>query len=171
MDITFTISEKDKDSTEFIQAAKQMSQFWREHGKEIEEGLEKITKLQFQEKHISCEINPDRSKSEPSVTLKYEDVEDMKDNLIHELIHTLFNQNYVSVIKERWDRFFREMYQDEEPVTRTHIIIHAVHALLYETFRPERMPNIKNFSVDKNYQRSWVIAKELGYQNVVNLIY
>ena len=162
MDIKFTFSipyQKSLSDKEVVfptEILEQMDAFWKENKEIIQSGLEQITGLQFNPEKITCYLNTEFSISDP-FSLRIEDIEDMKDNLIHELIHILMTQNEFSKSK-RW-KDLMDYYKDESPATKVHIIVHRVHYILYHTrLRRDRIQNITGYSERDAYVRAWQIA-------------
>lgn len=134
---------------------KEMHVFWLKYAKVIEKELKIITGLSFQKKKIVCRLNFKRSLSNP-LSLKVENIDDMKDNLIHELIHTLFTQNYKGKFKKIWDDFWQS--HKDNSLVKSHIAVHAVHYKFSQKLFPNRTKNIIDYSTDLNYKKSWAIV-------------
>jgi hypothetical protein len=90
--------------------------------------------------------------------LKAEEMEDMQNNLIHELIHVLLTQNKIGTT-EKW-KSVMEKYKNEPQLTKVHIVIHKIHHELARAVFPERIESIKNYSVMPEYVKSWHIVLE-----------
>lgn len=133
----------------------QLSDFWVKQSKIIEETLFKITGLNFLE-DITVHLNDEESRSYPVLMLKAEKMEDMQDNLIHELIHVLLTQNKIGAT-EKW-KFIMEKYKNETQLTKVHIVVHKIHYELAKIIFPERVEPIKNYSVIPEYVKSWQIV-------------
>ncbi len=148
---------------------KKLATFWLEMGPEIEKTFYKWTKLRFQEKQINCYLNTMATFSDP-LSLKIESIADMKDNLIHELIHVLLSQNYIKIKKE-WDSFYLKRFTTETKLTRTHLIVHSLHLLLAQELMPESVKQIKTYSIMHDYVRSWEIVKEHSPQTLLSMVF
>lgn len=133
-----------------------MIEYWTMYRTDIITALKDITGLSFKSEKMKCYLNTEFSVSDP-LSLRIEDIGDMKDNLVHELIHVLLGENYEE-IKDKWIEL-NETFKSELPVTRTHIAIHRIHRLVYNRLFPERIKNIMNYSEKDAYIRSWVLAR------------
>ncbi len=145
-----------------------MDRFWESYGYSIENILKGITGLSFTEKQISCYLNMEKSFSDP-LTLKIEDPKRMQNNMIHELIHVLFSQNYDSNQKYRnkWKKYW-DLYPEESRLTKSHIIVHAIHYLVSKKVFPSR--DVTYDSKMKDYVRSWDIVMKETPEEIVKLI-
>jgi hypothetical protein len=144
----------------------QMTGWWSKNENKINMALYDVAKLKFKSDILVCYLNSKITVSDP-LSLKFEDVEDMKDNLIHELIHILLTQNY-SKIRKTWDKFYSKSYQEESPATRTHMAVHSIHYLVTQNIRPGRIKHIKTYSLDKDYIRSWELVDTIGPDSIIN---
>lgn len=149
--LTFKYNFEPTQSPEAIE----LEQFWAAYGIQIEAYLNKITGFSFVE-DITCHLNTEYSKSYPILRLKIEDIQDMKDGLIHELIHILLSQNSDKG-EAQWQDLMKE-YEAETQLCRVHIAVHRIHYLLDKKLFPERLEAIQNYSVKPDYVRSWQIA-------------
>ena len=146
---------------------KKLDVYWKRHGKRIEQALYKVVGLKFKEDMI-CYINSQQTFSEPlSIDVSYE-FEDIRDNLIHELIHVLLTQN-ISIMQKAMSSFHDE-YKQYNFTTRVHIIIHAIHSKIADLIMPDRQSAIKNFSKHTDYVESWKIVDALGADRIVGFI-
>lgn len=151
----FSLSDKEVDFPMGEIAA--MENFWSEHGKDIEQVLKDITGLSFMGALIKCYLNSEFCVSDP-LSLKIEDVPDMKDNLIHEIIHVLMSQNHYGQT-DGWKALMDE-YKDEYAATRVHIVVHRIHFLLTQRLFLDRVGNIMSYSTKPRYIKAWKIATE-----------
>jgi len=133
-----------------------MNLFWETCGQDIEKILTKITRLSFVEKSIKCYLNSEFSISDP-LSLKIENIEDMKDNLIHELIHVLLTGNDFGETSQ-WKAVMEE-YKEEPTATRIHVVVHRIHYLVTQKLFPNRLEAIVNYSKNPKYIRAWNIIK------------
>lgn len=149
---------------------KSLDFFWKSNKANIVNCLKKITGLSFTQKEISCYLNSIISLSDP-LTLKIEHLSDMKDNLVHELIHVLFTQNYYNnmLFRKKWDQYMK-IYSSESRLTQSHVAVHATHLLITKTLFPRRLRFIQKYSHQIDYLKSWSIVKEEGSENIVKLI-
>ena len=153
--------------TAFEERCSKMKAFWDEELYNIKKIFEEITGLKFADKIIPCYLNSVFTISDP-LSLKIEDIDDMKDNLLHELCHVLFMQNTLSKNKG-WQEML-EAYKDEPFVTQVHSAIHALHYLVTKELRPERLENIMNYSKKQTYIKAWEIVNEKTPQYFIDLI-
>jgi hypothetical protein len=135
----------------------EMNEFWASHGEDIQNALFNVTGCMFQSGSITCYLNSEFCVSDP-LCLKIEGYEDMKDNLIHELIHVLLSQNNVGETSE-WKALMEE-YKDEPFPVRVHIAIHRIHYLVTKRLFPDRVGHIMSYSTKPAYVRAWKIATE-----------
>lgn len=134
-----------------------MSEFWKENGEAIEQTVIEITGLSFVENSIKCYLNTQFSISDP-LSLKIENIEDMKDNLIHELIHVLFTQNEFGKT-EKWQNLM-EMYKNEEGLTKVHIPVQRIHYLITKKLFPTRLTAIVEYTRHSAYIKAWNLIKD-----------
>lgn len=137
---------------------------WNLWGRRIKEHLKRITHLEFTSKEITCYLNSKAAFSDP-LSLKIEDSNYMLDNLVHELIHVLLTNNYKKI--EEDIAAFHKKFQNEVFITRIHILIHAVHLLLAQEVFPERIKDIQEYSVNKDYRKAWEIVNNIGADKIV----
>lgn len=133
---------------------------WESVDKKITSMIETVTGLKFQEDEIACYVNTKFSLSDP-LTLKIEsDILNNIDNLSHELIHVILNQNYHD-IKEKWNKLLNE-FEEESFATKVHLYIHSAHLEIARmlNFSKERIENIKTYSKKTEYVRTWNIIEE-----------
>lgn len=139
---------------------KELDTFWKENGENIEKTLKDITGLSFKEEKLLCLLNTKSSISNPIIFLQIENIDDMKDCLIHELIHQLTLQNeYVKT--EGWQNLMR-MYAKYHFLVKVHIAIHRIHYLLAKKLFPERVERLIHYSTLPRYIKSWDIALSEG---------
>ena len=142
---------------------KSLEKFWT---KKVQFAIEETVGLKFKE-NVVCYLNSARNISDP-LSIKIEDLKDMQDNLIHELIHVILTQNNVSQ-KKGW-KLLQEKYKNENPITRGHILVHAVHEVVTKKIRKGRLKRIKAYSKNPNYKNSWRIVKKEGAENLLNFL-
>ena len=145
-----------------------MEDFWEKEGSRIEKTLTSITGLNFTRQTIPCYLNSSQSFSDP-LTLQIEKVDDMYDNLAHELVHVILTQNSKKIDK-KWKAFFGR-FKDEVFTTRVHIAVHAIHLLLAKSIFPNRVSRIRSYSKFRAYVRSWEIVEKEGADNIVFQIF
>lgn len=149
-------------------AKKAMETYWNMHGEKIEGYLRSLTGLKFREEKIQCFLNSQASFSCP-LSLKIEDHEDMRANLVHELIHVLMTQNY-DLIKKKIEKFHDD-YSGYNFVTRIHVLVHAIHIILQQKIHPLMTERTMNYSVDQDYKKSWDIVRNEGADSIVTRVF
>lgn len=142
--------------------------FWTAHGKEIEETLKEITGLSFAEPTLSCYLNSKKTFSIP-LTLSVEKDEDMFDNLVHELIHVLLEDNLFGRTST-WQTLMEQLKEYHFTV-RVHVAIHAIHLLVASKLFPDRVERIKSYSVLPRYMKAWDLVKEMGAENITKALF
>lgn len=145
-----------------------MDAFWKSFGPSIEEILKEITGLSFTEKEITCYLVSDQTFSDP-LTLKIENIEDMQDNLVHELMHVFLSGNQIGKT-DGWKALF-ERFDGEFNATKIHLTIHSLHLLITQKLFPDRIKDIKSYSVWPAYVKSWEIVEEEGAENIIKSVF
>ncbi len=96
----------------------------------------------------------------------------MVDTLTHELIHRILSEleNWKR-IRNNWQMLMRH-YRQELPVTRTHIVVHAIHELvLLDMYGQRRLMRERRAVKNSAYKKSWKIVEKRGAKNIVrNLV-
>lgn len=152
-----------------ISKTSKLQDLWKKDGHKILEELERITKLNWKHKEITCYVADGVVPySDPVTISNREDAATMLDTLTHELVHVILSEpkNWEK-IKKNWD-FLMEKYRDESELTREHIPVHAVHkALMLNLFGKERVAHEMGVVKHPSYKRSWEIVEKDGYQNII----
>ncbi len=143
-----------------------LEDFWQTYGNKIVTEFGRVTKLSFAAIPIPCYLNSAQSFSDPLTVRVYKKDEYTQDTLVHELCHVIMSQNNVGKTKA-WQQL-EEDYKDEPAVVRVHIVVHAIHQLVYKNIFPDRLNSIQTFAEALAYVRSWEIVKEVGAQKVVD---
>ena len=69
----------------------------------------------------------------------------------------------------KWKNYAWKKYKKEPFITRNHILLHSVHAILLERlFGEKRLKKEIKRPINKDYKRSWEIVQKEGYQNILN---
>lgn len=147
---------------------KMIEAFWKKNERNVEQSVGKITGLQFKKgRSIDCYLNTEKSFSEP-LTLKMQEDKDMGDTLVHELMHVLLAHNHETGGWElkKMKKFLRD-FKDEPMLTRNHILVHAMHYLIYKDIMPERIDAILNYSKRPEYVRAWEIVNKIGAEELI----
>lgn len=138
---------------------------WVRYGEKVLKEISRITKLDWQEKEIVCYVTAGVIPYSDPLTLNLRsDI----DTLTHELIHRILSEpeNWKR-IKSNWMRLMKK-YRNEAQKTKTHIIVHAIHAaILKKLFGEKRLEKAKKTVRDSKYIRSWTIVDADGYGNIV----
>jgi hypothetical protein len=150
----------------------QLDAFWSKMGPDIEKMYLELSGLHFISSEIQCYINSQFSISDP-FSIRAEDINDMKNNIIHELVHVLLIQNEAvsNVFKNKWNFYYKTHYQSETPLTRTHIPIHAIHYLIAKKYMPDQINRIKSYTQHPDYLRSWQIVDNETPEIIVTKIF
>ncbi|PIN95618.1 hypothetical protein COU56_01035, partial [Candidatus Pacearchaeota archaeon CG10_big_fil_rev_8_21_14_0_10_31_9] len=142
---------------------------WKEIGNLILKEISDISGLTWQEDKIICYvIGKTIPFSDPLTVPVYEDEADyIIDVITHELIHQIFIQNE-GKLKNYWE-YIGKKYSKENPVTKIHIILHAIHKTIYlKLFDEARLKrDIEWISDIEEYKRSWEIVKKEGHKNII----
>lgn len=142
---------------------------WAKEGKKILQELQYVVKLKWSEPYIICYItwgvypysNPLTLNITTSPTRFIE-------FLTHELIHRLLSLQNDSVKKgKNWARLMKK-YKKYPRLTKTHIIVHAVHEHIIRKFYGEAKLETEKKSVKhRDYILSWRIVERDGYKNII----
>ncbi len=89
--------------------------------------------------------------------------------LTHELIHRILSLQKESPKKEKnWERLMRK-YKQYPQITRTHIVVHAIHEhILRKFFGVRQLESEKKIIKNKAYILAWHIVERDGYKNIIN---
>ena len=138
---------------------------WVRYGGKILKEIARVIKLNWHEKEIVCYITAGVIPYSDPLTLNpRSDI----DTLTHELIHRILSEpeNWKR-IKSNWKRLMKK-YRSESQKTKTHIVIHAIHAIiLKKLFGDKRLRREKKAVNDPKYIRSWKIVDRDGYKNII----
>lgn len=144
---------------------RKMEREWAKHGRKILREIVRVTRLKWREKEIVCYITAGVIPYSDPLTLNLRsDI----DTLTHELIHRILSdpENWKR-IKYNWMKLMKK-YKDEPQKTKTHVIVHSIHAAILEKlFGENRLINEKKAVRDPKYIRSWEIVDLDGYENII----
>ncbi len=144
---------------------RKLEQEWLKNGGNVLKEIARVTKLNWREKEIVCYITAGVIPYSDPLTLNLRsDI----DTLTHELIHRILSEpeNWKR-IKTNWMRLMKK-YRNEAQKTKTHIVVHAIHAaILKKLFGEQRLKREKKAVHDSKYIRSWAIVDADGYGNIV----
>ncbi len=153
------------DIEEIDRIIKNLNNFWNEYGQRFEKELEQLTGLSYKTKSIICYLNTGVTFSDP-FSLRIESREDMENNLIHQLIHILIDQNFER-LKSSW-KAYHESFKSNHSSAITDSVIHSIHILVIEKIIPERVKNIRFYKDDHPlYQESWNIVDIFGPRDII----
>ncbi len=144
---------------------------WRGQEKKVLKELSKISKLRWKSEFIYCYVvGKCVPFSEPLTLPVYKKEPNLFiDNLIHELIHRIFNEKgNMEKAKLAWT-YLKEKYKDESRKTRIHIPLYAIHSHIYlKFFGRERLErDIKRTRFLPDYKRAWEIVQREGYKDIL----
>ena len=140
---------------------------WKKQEKRILQEISKLTNLHWIEKIIKVYVVGNfRPYSDPLTVRLENNPKDFIDILTHELIHQIQSQN--SKIFKKWLAYMKKKYKKEKRRTKSHILLHAVHKMIYlRLFNKKRLNrNIKR-SYRDSYKRAWEIVEEEGAENII----
>ncbi len=142
---------------------------WKQEETKILNKISELMQLQWKDEVIKVYVvGAGIPYSDPLTIVHYkEDYVAFIDVLTHELIHQLQSQN--STIYSKWITHLGKTYPEEKRKTKSHILLHAVHKLLYlELFTQERLEkNIQKSAKKPAYKRAWDIVEEEGAENIL----
>lgn len=147
-----------------------INRFWKMNSTKIERAFHFYFGKEFKY-DIDCYITGSVSISNPlSVSIrnmlgKIRKDANIQDTLVHELCHVVLSHNNVENTK-KYKQFLKD-FKDENPVTRIHILIHAMHYLVAKELFPRRLKNIVSFSKQPDYKRSWEIVMKIGAREII----
>ena len=144
---------------------RKLERAWAMHGKKILSEIAKVTKLNWHEKEIVVYMTAGVIPYFDPLTLNLRSDIDI---LTHELIHRILSEpeNWRR-IKGNWVKLMKK-YKNEPQKTKTHIVVHAIHAvILKKLFGEERLKREKKAVRDPKYIRSWKITDADGYENII----
>ncbi len=150
---------------------KKMEKVWLKYEKPVLREIEKITGLKWTEKEIKCYIvGLARGFSDPLTLSIEKDPKDFIDTLVHELLHQIFavQKGNMQRCTKAW-KYIYKAYTKETHSTKVHIPVHAVHKHLYLKFFNEKRMG-RDIAICKklpDYQRSWKIVEEDGYESII----
>jgi hypothetical protein len=147
---------------------KELDDFWATQSEEILNAFASLTNVSFKKDDLVCYVNTAVSISDP-LSLKIESIENMKDNLIHELTHVFLTQNYEH-IKDKW-HLLMNTFSNESQLTRTHIAVHAIHLEIVKKIMPERVETITLYSQNEDYVKAWEIVKQNTSGKIIKMLF
>ncbi|MFH1503651.1 MAG: hypothetical protein ABIE36_03265 [Candidatus Diapherotrites archaeon] len=158
---------------EIVKYMNKAERLWKDYERDILKEISKITKLNWKEKKIICYvIGCGRSFSEPLTVRTFKkDFNTFIDTLTHELIHQISSQDEVRYMK--WHNYVLKHYSKELRITKTHILLCAVHwEILEKMFGKKRLEKeIKRHEKPIDYKRAWKIVEEEGVDNILKKFY
>jgi hypothetical protein len=151
---------------------KKVKKLWAGQEEKILSEISKVSKFDWKEKRIICYvIGIGRPFSEPLTMRTYgKNTNRFITTLIHELIHQIFTQNKKEYSK--WHNFVLEKYEKEERLTKTHILLSAIHWKILDKFfgKDSIEKEIKQFNHEE-YKRAWEIVKKETPDKIIKKFY
>ncbi len=142
---------------------------WQREGKKILHEIARVTKLKWTQQEIICYITWGvRPYSDPLTLNIRRNARDTLDTLTHELIHRILSQysNPKRFLKN-WEKIM-ERYKEHVQVTKTHIVVHAIHEHILRKFYGEARTNHEiNNTKNPDYIVAWDVVKKDGYKNII----
>ena len=156
---------------EIIRRIRAYRKEWSKYEKKILNGICDILGLNFKINIIDVYIvsGISRAIGDPIIIKSGFRPDEFVDVLTHELIHRLFNLNELGRIVHK----VKEKYVNESPVTKKHIIVHAVLKYIYldilkQPYRLDRdLLSSKKHSTD-DYSKAWEIVEQDGYRQIIS---
>lgn len=143
---------------------------WKKTGKKLASDISKITGLKWHQKEINCYLILGKvSFSDPmTIGTDHKSIIDTIDAVTHELIHRILSEkeNWAK-IKKGWQELMKE-YEEYNQVTKTHIVVHAIHSLILEKhFGKIRVKRQAAVVQKQPYLKSWEIVFSAGAETIV----
>lgn len=151
---------------------KKIERDWSKIGPKILSEISRIIKLKWQEKEIVCYITFGSSPfSDPLTINPLSDIH----TLTHELIHRFLSESINREATDKnWNKIMQK-YKKEPLITKTHIIINAIHNYILEklfgkkTLQKRREKESLKIP-DPDYIRAWEIIDRDGYKNIISML-
>lgn len=144
---------------------RKLEKAWLKYGKKILTEIVRVTKLRWHEKEIVCYVTAGVIPYSDPLTLNLRsDIH----TLTHELIHRILSEPENSKrIENNWIKLMKK-HKKESQKTKTHIVIHAIHAaILKNLFSEKILKKEKSVIRDPQYIRSWNIVDMDGDKNII----
>jgi len=147
---------------------KKYREAWNKRSFNILRSIKNKTGLNFKHNLIDVYIvsGNNRQLSLPIVIKSGYSSDEFVEVLTHELIHQLFNDNSDVVCGD----FFKEMFPNETETTQEHIVTFALLEYIYIEILGDisYINNSRDNSKNPDYQKAWMIVKDLGYNSILN---
>jgi hypothetical protein len=145
---------------------------WHKISYQVLNEISKVTNIPWVEKDINVYLIPGVDSFSSPLCVAFRDNTDTTNTLVHELIHRNFRQIDTEKHRERMRQRIREVAQPFEPLlklTRNHIVIHAVHKIIFDRcFKPAQEKRQRELHEKHgSYRRAWEIVDEVGAANIV----
>jgi len=140
---------------------KKLEEVWEKDGGKILKEIAKVTKSPWHEKEIVCYVTSGVIPYSDPLTLN---LSSGVDTLTHELIHRILSEpENKKRLQGNWRKLMAK-YEKEPPKTKTHIVVHAIHAaILLGLYGEKRLKKTKAAIQEPRYIRSWEIVDRDGY--------
>ena len=149
-------NQKYPSKKEILNYIKKAENIWEEKREKILKEISKISGFEWKEKRIICYVvGVGRPFSDPLTIRTYgRNINRFIETLTHELIHQIFIQNKKEYSK--WNNFVLRKYEKEERLTKSHILLSAIHWKLLEKLRGKIAieKEIKKYE-KKNFRLLW----------------
>ncbi|MBS3094409.1 hypothetical protein J4474_01965 [Candidatus Pacearchaeota archaeon] len=162
-------NQKYPSKKEILNYIKKAENIWEEKREKILKEISKISGFEWKEKRIICYVvGVGRPFSDPLTIRTYgRNINRFIETLTHELIHQIFIQNKKEYSK--WNNFVLRKYEKEERLTKSHILLSAIHWKLLEKLRGKIAieKEIKKYKDSPDYKISWEIVKKEGAEKII----
>jgi hypothetical protein len=173
------------DEKEILACAPKMEAYWNRWSKGILEELALVSHLRWQRTEIVCFITGTpkfggyNGFSDP-LSLHIQDYLENPElflkRIIHELIHNLFQDNWmrygngwiIEYLKRKYGK--GTDYQKLDPETSDkihHVLLFALHAHIREKFLDKEKHEVQT-SQREGYKKAWEIVQTEGYENIIH---
>ena len=151
--------------------ARRLEKAWRPTESKLLREMSRVTGLPWkQERQLCYVVGRAIPFSDPLTIPVYRIARGGVDVLTHEMIHRLFSQEgNFQKISRPWQRY-AQRYRHEDPNTKIHIYLSAIHQhLLLKFFGRKRWQEEVRFARGRSaYSRTWDIVAEVGYQKILS---
>ncbi len=146
---------------------------WKKYEKQIFQAMYDVTSLSFKRNTIDVyfvRVTP-RVFSKPIIMSGKLPLEQNMETLVHELIHVLLNESLGGNM-EKLNKILTNMFPKETPLTKTHIPVYAILALVYHKVFPDIdiMKLLKSTAGNhetNDYTRALEIAENYGLEKII----
>lgn len=143
---------------------------WRPHERDVLHAIARVTGLPWGEREIMIYVRcRGRDFSDPLSIRYHRSLIGGVDVLTHELIHRNVAYTSHQQAMRRARNVLARRHRGESESTRIHILIHAVHAVVFRRcFSEARLRNeIRHMQSFEDYRRAWEIVQEEGAEEIL----